>query len=162
MGLAAAITVIPHQGRSDLRSSFPRKMAAWRHPADVRFLVLHDNDGADCRQRKTGLLALAPADRRADCRVRIVMQELESWYLADLDALEEAGVIDARGRRALARPRYADSDAVPDPKSVIRRHVTRFGQISLAEAVAPHLRPERNRSTSFQHTVAALRWLTQR
>ena len=162
MGLAKEIRIIPHDGRTSLRQSFPRKIAAWRHPADVRFLIVQDNDGADCRHRKTELLALAPYDRRARCRVRIVMQELESWYLADLDALYEAGVIDASGRRALAKPRYADSDAVPDPKSVIRRHVTRFGQISLAEAVAPHLRPDRNRSTSFKHTVGALRWLMQR
>lgn len=162
MGLAEAIKVIPHEGRSDLCRSFPRKIAAWRYPADIRFLVLHDNDGADCRKRKADLIALTPADRRERCRVRIVMQELESWYLADLDALEEAGVIDAAGRRVLAKPRYANVDAAPDPKDILRRHALRHGQISMAEAIAPHLRPERNRSSSFRHTVAALRWLTQR
>ena len=38
------VIVVPHRGRSDLRVSVPRKIAAWQHPPDVPFLILHDND----------------------------------------------------------------------------------------------------------------------
>lgn len=39
---------VPHEGKQDLEKSIPRKLQAWREPG-VRFVVLRDDDGADCR-----------------------------------------------------------------------------------------------------------------
>ena len=38
---------VPHEGKSDLDRSIPRKLSAWQIPGD-RFVVVRDNDGADC------------------------------------------------------------------------------------------------------------------
>lgn len=42
---------IAHRGKSDLEKSIPRKLRAWSEP-NVRFVILRDNDGGDCRERK--------------------------------------------------------------------------------------------------------------
>lgn len=39
--------LVPHEGKSDLDKSIPRKVKAWREPG-VRFVIVRDNDGADC------------------------------------------------------------------------------------------------------------------
>jgi len=36
-----------------------------------------------------------PDSRKSVTKIRIVMNELESWYLSDLDALVEAGLINS-------------------------------------------------------------------
>lgn len=48
---------IPHEGKSDLDRSIARKLAAWRIPGD-HFVVLRDNDGADCIAVKKSLASV--------------------------------------------------------------------------------------------------------
>ena len=48
------VTIIAHQGKSDLEKSIPRKLRGWQDPA-ARFLILRDNDRGDCRARKAHL-----------------------------------------------------------------------------------------------------------
>ena len=48
---------IPHEGKRDLAKSVPRKLRAWREPG-VRFVVMRDQNGADCRQVKAQLVEL--------------------------------------------------------------------------------------------------------
>lgn len=49
---------IAHEGKSDLELSIPRKLRAWREPG-VRFVVIRDNDGGDCRGLKAALRGCA-------------------------------------------------------------------------------------------------------
>ena len=86
---------VPHEGKTDLERSIPRKLRGWREPG-VRFAVVRDNDGADCRALKDDLRGLCRAGHRDDTLIRIVCQELEAWYLGEPDALA-----DAFGREAL-------------------------------------------------------------
>ena len=68
---------VSHEGRQDLERSVPRKLRAWRTPG-VRFVVLRDNDGGDCRVLKRRLSDLCLQGRRPDTLVRIACQELEA------------------------------------------------------------------------------------
>jgi hypothetical protein len=43
---------IAHQGKSDLDASIPRKLKAWQFPDD-RFVIVRDNDNADCISMKS-------------------------------------------------------------------------------------------------------------
>ena len=77
------VTLITHDGVSELERSLPKKLKAWRDPA-ARFLVLRDNDGGDCVARKRKLADIATGAGRGDRTVvRIVCQELEAWFLGD-------------------------------------------------------------------------------
>lgn len=77
---------VPHEGKQDLEKSIPRKLRAWREPG-VRFAIVRDNDGGDCRRLKDRLRRLAREGQRKDTLVRIACQELEAWYFGSPDAL---------------------------------------------------------------------------
>ena len=145
---------VPHEGKTDLERSIPRKLRAWPEPG-VRFAVVRDNDGGDCRARKEALRALCEAGRRPDTLIRIACQELEAWYLGEPDALADA--YDREALRGLPRKaKFRDSDAVPRPHAVIERLLPEFQKVSGARRMAQHLRRERNRSTSFQTFISGV------
>ncbi len=60
---------IPHEGKDDLDNSIRRTLRDWRTPGD-RFVVVRDNDGADCIALKGTLQQLCRDGRREDTLIR--------------------------------------------------------------------------------------------
>jgi hypothetical protein len=152
------VKVIPHSGKSDLCSSFPRKMRSIQHPAGVRFIVLHDNDGADCRKLKTRLLEDIPAKALNRAKIRLVMQELEGWYLGQLGALEACGLItSSKAAQIKNKAKFRNPDLLTNAKQEFYRlHDRANQQITLATMIAPHLDITKNCSQSFKLFVSTL------
>ena len=145
---------VPHEGKSDLERSIPRKLRRWREPG-VRFAVVRDNDSGNCRALKNDLRALCRAGHQDDTLIRIVCQELEAWYLGEPDALADA--FNREALRAIAqKARFRDPDAVPRPHEVLERFAPEFQKVSGARKMAQHLTRERNRSTSFRIFLAGV------
>ena len=138
---------VEHEGKQDLEKSVPRKLRAWREPG-VRFVVLRDNDGADCHKVKARLLDLCARGGRRDALVRIACQELEAWYLGEPDALAEAFRHDAV-RRISGRARYRDPDSVVNPAAAVRDLVPGFQKVSGARRMAQVLSRQGHGSSSF-------------
>ncbi len=78
--------VIPHEGKVDLVKSIPRKLRAWQTP-DTRFVIVRDQDSADCNMVKQQLVSLCEKAGRPDSLIRIACHELESWFLGDLQTV---------------------------------------------------------------------------
>lgn len=148
---------IEHEGKSDLDKSVPRKLKNWQHPGD-RFVIVRDNDSADCRQVKARYVDLCAKCGRADTLIRLVCQELESWYLGDLHALAQCFGIPKIDSPAL-RKKFADPDTYQKPSVEIARRLPEFQKGSAARDMAAHLTPAQNRSRSFQTFVAGLQRL---
>ena len=148
-----AFLCVPHEGKQDLEKSIPRKLRAWREPG-VRFCVIRDNDGADCRALKEGLVALCRDGGREDTLVRIACQELEAWYLGAPDALAEAFA--DRALRGIAdKSRFRDPDAVVQPAAALAKLVPEFQKVSGARNLAQVL-TRVNGSCSFQVLMAGI------
>lgn len=159
LGIGTRTLCIEHQGKSDLERSFPKKIGAWGSPTLPRFIVMRDNDGADCTQRKFALLKRVPQQRLHLVKIRLVMQELESWYLGDPEALVKAGLIDRRKADDFnGRAKYRNPDSIIHAKEEFTRNIEERGQIELARLIGPHLSPKSNRSGSFKTFVKALKW----
>ena len=139
---------IEHEGRSDLERSIPRKLRAWREPG-VRFVIVRDNDGGDCRVLKRKLRRLCREGGRKDALVRIACQELEAWYLGDPDGLEQA-YRDHALRPLRTKARFRDPDAVVQPSKVLEELLPAFQKVSGARLMAGVLSRERNTSASFR------------
>jgi hypothetical protein len=80
---------IAFEGKQDMGKQLTRKIQAYQNPV-TRFIVLHDQDShPSCVEIKQRLLGLCMASGKADqCLVRIACTELETFYLADLLAVE--------------------------------------------------------------------------
>lgn len=144
-----------HEGKQDLERSIPRKLRGWRTP-DTRFVVVRDQDRADCHQVKASLAALSKDAGRPDTLVRIVCRELEAWFLGDLPAVA-AGLGKPAIARFQAQGRYRQPDAIDYPSRELRRLVPGYQKVGGAKAVAPHLDLERNTSHSFHVFIAGVR-----
>ena len=145
---------VSHEGKQDLEKSVPKKLRAWHEPG-VRFVVLRDNDGCDCHALKDRLVTLCRNGGRQDTLVRIACQELEAWYLGDLDALAEA-FGKQQLRNVSARARYRDPDAVVRPSAEIEKLVPEFQKVSGARRMAKLLSRDNNRSRSFQVLIGGV------
>jgi hypothetical protein len=141
---------LQHEGTRDLEASIPRKLRAWHEPG-VRFVVLRDNHGADCKTLKKRLLALCKQGSREDTLVRIVCQELESWHLGAPGALAEAFGTPALARRA-SKPKYLDPDRLTNAAQEMAQLVSGFRKTEGARRMgrAMPTEPAASRSRSFQ------------
>lgn len=148
---------IPHEGKSDLDRSIPIKLRAWRIPGD-RFVIVRDNDNADCVDLKARLISLCQQHGRPETLVRLVCQELESWYIGDLQALARA-FDDHKIATPVYRKRYADPDAWQKPSAELKRLIPAFQKGSGARVMAAHLDGESNLSRSYQVFLAGVRRL---
>lgn len=147
---------VRHEGIRDLEASIPRKLRAWHEPG-VRFVVLRDNHGADCKAVKRRLLTLCTEGRRNDALVRIVCQELESWHLGAPEALAEAFESPALAKRA-AKPKFADPDRLTNAAQEMDRLVAGFRKIEGARRMGRVMPtdPTGSRSKSFQVFLGGL------
>ncbi len=145
---------VHHEGKQDLEKSVTRKLRAWREPG-VRFVVLRDNDGGDCRALKDRLATLCRNGGRQDTLIRIACQELEAWYLGEPAALAQA-VGNDRLRDLGARARYRDPDAVVRPSAEIESLIPEFQKVSGARRMAILLSRDGNRSRSFQALIEGI------
>ena len=148
------LTVLVHEGRTDLERSIPRKLRAWHGPAS--FVVLRDQDGAECHAVKAKLVSLCAGAGRAECLVRVVCNHLESWILGDLQAVEVAFGVDGLARLQKKR-KFRNPDRMTNAAQELRKLVPGYRKIAGARAVAPHLDPSRNRSHSFRVFVDGVR-----
>lgn len=147
---------IAHSGKASLESSFPKKMQAWHEPG-VRFVILRDNDGADCVQLKDRLReSLRPSP--PDHRIRIVCQELESWFLGDLGAVASAYPHAAR-HSSFSTCARRDPDSLTNASDLVSQLTGTRAKLLRAQRISAHLDPNRNRSHSFRALIAGVRAL---
>ncbi|MBK6717219.1 MAG: DUF4276 family protein [Burkholderiales bacterium] len=139
---------IVFEGKQDMERRMALKLRHWMQP-DSRFIVLRDQDSADCTDVKAALLArCTESGRAADCIVRIACHELESFFLGDWQAVAQAFSLPRLAdldRKAI----YRDPDRIALPEAELRRHVPGYQKRGGARRIAPLMDLERNRSRSF-------------
>ncbi|MFP4354274.1 MAG: DUF4276 family protein [Phycisphaerae bacterium] len=152
------VRYIVFEGKSDLDRQLVRKLQGYQVP-DARFVILRDKDSADCHDLKKELLRKCREAGKDDALVRIACHEIESWYLADLAAVEKAlsisGLSEKQDRASLRKP-----DALPNASEQLERltnHV--YQKVGGSRAIGPHLDPENTRSRSFSVFVEGVRRL---
>ena len=167
--LAPGFTFEVHvfQGKGDLLSKLSARLRGYQRwlPPDYRLVVLVDQDDDDCRMLKKRLedaattvgLASRTQVGNQNWKVvnRVVIEELEAWYFGDWDAVRAA--YPRVSASVVQQARYRDPDAIPGGtweafERILQRHgyfTTGLRKIEVAQAVAAHLDPDRNKSCSF-------------
>ncbi len=149
---------IPHNGKQDLEKSIPRKLRAWLDANDV-FIILRDNDDADCQNVKSHLLSLCQGIANRVFLVRLACQELEAWYLGDAEGLAEGFAVP--GLRTIHnKAKLRDPDRVTQPSQVMKELVPSFQKLSGARIMGRCIQPGRNRSRSFAVLIEGIQRLS--
>jgi hypothetical protein len=136
-------------------------------PKNWLLMVLVDRDQDRCEDLKNRLEAIAtaagliskstaPSGSLFQVVNRIVIEELESWFFGDWEAVRRE--YPKVPSTIPSKEQYRDSDAIPGGtwealERIFQRHgyfEAALRKIELARSVAPHMEPSRNTSRSFQ------------
>jgi hypothetical protein len=139
---------------------------------DLRIVVLIDQDSDDCTALKRqleqaaaerGLTTKSRPDRNGRFVVvnRIVVDELESWFIGDPDALRNAfpKLPPANRKGIFARPDNQGGKAWEQLHRFLKTHGiyrSSYPKIEAARKIAPHIDAGRNRSPSFRQFCVGL------
>lgn len=169
--MAASITfqVSRHQCKAELLARLGERLAGYRKflPESHRILVLVDRDNDDCHALKQRLEDIAAFRRFSTITNRgpehswtvanrIVIEELESWYFGDWDAVR---AVYPRVPATIPRKApFRDPDAIGGGTwECFERVMQSAGyfkgglrKLEAARAISPQLVPDRNSSRSFR------------
>jgi hypothetical protein len=146
-------------GKQDLEGQLVRKLRGWRMP-DSAFVVLRDQDAAECRAVRAKLAKLVEEARRAPSLVRVACRELESWIVGDWPAVAEAFERPDLAGLAL-KELYREPDLLVRPVETLRKHIPEYQERDGARRVGGLLDPERNQSRSFRVFCTGLKALVE-
>jgi hypothetical protein len=141
-------------GKQALEKGIDPKLRAWREPG-IRFVILRDNDNGDCRALKARLLQKNTCRPAEEVLVRIVCQELESWFLGDIPAILSA--YPRCGLNAGSMPtKFRDPDTLGNASEELAKLTKTKAKCTRAQAIAPAMNPQQNRSHSFHVFLSGL------
>ena len=146
------------EGKQDLDKSIERRLRDWLRP-DSAFVVIRDQDSADCHEVKQSLTQKCRNAGRPDTLVRVACREIESWYFGDLAAVER-GLGVSNLVRLEHRSRYRVPDNIHAPSvelSKVIRNVYR--KMAGSRAIGGELSLTGNRSHGFRVLLSGLRSL---
>lgn len=150
--------IFPFSGKSDLESQLVRRLRGYQNP-EARFLVMRDQDSGPCRRAKSRLVDLCAEAGRPDAVVRIACHEVETFFLADLAAVE-AGLGLKKLAKLQAKEKFRSPDHLESPSEELERLTDGLYQkVGGSRAIAPHLDLDNTRSQSFEALVKAIRQL---
>ena len=136
-------------------------------PDDWRIIVLIDEDRRNCHELKAylekaaheaGFVTKSSAAQNENFQVvnRLAIEELEAWFFGDIEALHAAYSRVSINLQYQAR--YRNPDAIRGGTYealeglLIRKNYYkgRLPKVTVAQNIARHMEPSRNRSKSFQ------------
>jgi hypothetical protein len=151
--------LLKHEGKSHLLQSLHTKLRAWRDP-NARFIVLHDQDSNDCHALKQELVEVCRNANHQDAIIRIVCRELESWYLGNLSAVEEAFGLTALVKKYDNKARFRNPDTIGSPAEELMRIVPEYRKVSGSQSIGAVFDHTTVNSKSFEVFLTGLNRLT--
>ena len=147
------------EGKQDLEKQLARRIREWNKFPDTYFLVMRDQDSGNCLSIKERLRQKIETSGKPDrTLIRIACRELESFYLGDLQAVEQGLKIKHVADRQ-EQKKYRTPDYLGNPCAELEK-LTRqnYQKIQGSRDIAPHLQLNgSNRSHSFNVLISGLR-----
>lgn len=148
------------EGKQDLEKNIEKRLRYWQKP-DTCFLVMRDQDAGDCRVIKKGLVDKIEKSGKSDSAlVRIPCHELESFYLGDLQAVEQ-GLKLRNISKLQGKEKYRCPDRLTNAaEELTKLSDSRYQKIQGARDISPYLKLDgTNKSPSFNTLISGVRKL---
>ena len=136
------------EGKQDLEKRLPKRLRGWQHIEETKFIVLRDQDSADCRLIKQRLIEICREAGRPETLVRIACRELESFYLGDLAAVGQAFDKANLGKQQKGK-KFRNPDMLSNPVQELQKLVPDYQKLSGSRKIASQMKIDANRSESF-------------
>lgn len=144
------------EGKQDLEKNIVKRLRGWNLKNTI-FVVIRDQDQADCSIVKKNLKNLCDQTGKTNVLIRIACRELESFYLGDLSAVEK-GLGVKKLSKLQEKRKYRNPDKLTKPSEELRKLTKgRYQKVMGSRLIAPHLSLEGNRSRSFSVLISGLR-----
>lgn len=157
-----AFRLIPFEGKQDLEKQVVRKIRAYQNP-NSRFIVMRDQDShPDCVEIKQRLMSLCmEAGKQNVCLIRIACRELEIFYLADLNAVEQALNVKGLAKQQESK-KFRNPDKLGSPSKELKLLTkNRYEKIAGSRIIGKYLELDNARSHSFGHLISGIRRMQQ-
>ena len=149
-------TYIVFDGKQDLEKQLVRKLKNWLKPDSV-FLVMRDQDSADCNDVKRRLMNLCREAGKPEALIRIACHELESFYFGDLSAVEKGLGLSNIAKRD-KKSKYRTPDNIINPSDELEKLTGgTYQKILGSRNIAPHLSLDNNTSHSFNVLLSGIK-----
>lgn len=116
---AVSVKYRAFEGKQDLEKQIEKKIKNWVNE-DTKFIIIRDKDSGDCLIVKGNLEQKCQNAGRSDVLIRIACHELESWYLGDLEAVEQGLGIHGLSRLQ-QKQKYRDPDTLANASEELKK-----------------------------------------
>ncbi|MFZ4536973.1 DUF4276 family protein [Propionivibrio sp.] len=149
---------IPFEGKQDLEKQMVKRIRGYQNP-EARFIIVRDQDShPDCRAVKQRLLEKCHESGKAESAlVRIACRELETFYLADLAAVESGLNLSGLKKHQNTR-KFRQPDLLISPSlELLKLTKNAYQKVSGSRKIGKFLDMENTRSLSFRNLVLGIR-----
>ena len=163
------------EGKDDLLNNLSARLMGYRWiPDNWRIMVLIDEDRRDCHELKAklenaadgaGFVTKSNAAPNENFQVvnRLAIEELEAWFFGDVEAMHAA--YSRIPVNLQSKAKYRDPDAIRGGTHEALERILKLANYykgnvpkrEVAQNIAQHMEPNRNRSRSFQVFVEGLK-----
>lgn len=163
------------EGKDDLLNNLSARLMGYRWiPDDWRIVVLIDEDRRNCHELKAklekaadeaGFVTKSNAAPNESFQVvnRLAIEELEAWFFGDVEAMHAA--YSRIPINLQSKAKYRNPDTIRGgtyealERLLIRAHyyTGKLPKTEVAQNIAQHMEPNRNRSKSFQVFLEGLK-----
>jgi hypothetical protein len=156
--------IYPHQGKNDLITALKKTLPSISRIPDSKILITIDQDKNDCILLKNEIQQIIELQCVCDFKIRIICRELESWYLGDMNAIENA-FPRFKSENYKNKSYYRNVDKIFSPNLEVLKIIPEYKQykrlpkIEVAKRISPFLELEGNKSSSFNNTIKAIKFL---
>ena len=149
----------PDRKRRGLLDQLPAKLRGWGKSLDAHSLVLVviDADDQNCdvllSQLET-MLTMLP--EKPKVMFRLAVEETESWFIADIEALRKAypNGVDVRGLKKIPPDAVVGAwEKLADALGLDKKMVAGTTKFQWAQKIAPHLNLEQPKSPSLKKLI---------
>ncbi len=154
------VQYIVFEGKQDLEKQIVKKLRVYLVP-HARFVILRDKDSSDCIALKNLLRQKCIESGKPDALIRLACHKLESWYLADLQAVE-VGLNIANLSSKQNKAKYRNPDLLANADEELSKLSNGIYQkVGGSRAIGPHLVLSNTRSKSFSVFVKGINKVIQ-
>ena len=145
------------EGKYDLEKNLMKRIRGYLVPNSF-FVILQDQDSSDCKELKKRLVQLCKKAGKTNFIVRIACKEIESWYIADLGAVECALDIKNLQKKYQNRKPYNNPDFIVKPSQLLDKITKgKYQKVSGSRSIGPELDLNNNMSRSFTNFIKGIK-----